>query len=267
MCDVTHNPLDSMPTVIAITNQKGGVGKTTSTTNLSYALAKRGHSVLAVDLDPQASLTIYSGKDPRVLEQQERTLYYALLGDKDLASLVLEGETYDIIPSSIRMASGESELITSPLVGPDLFRNKLRPIRDQYDYILIDCPPTLTLLAVNALAAADEVLIPVKTDYLSLMGIPYLLDSIKETRRKANQDLSILGVLPTMYNPNYNHDNEALEALKESVSHLRVFEPINKSTGYDKSTSQGKPTLQVLPDTPGARNYYTLADIIINNHE
>ena len=254
-----------MSTVIAIVNQKGGVGKTTTTVNLAYALSLMGKRVLAVDLDPQASLTIYAGLDVHALEKDKKTLYYALVEDEPAENLVTPAAHFDVLPNSIRLSGGEAELIASPLTGPTLLAEVLRPLRPRYDYVLIDCSPSLTLLTVNALAAAAEVLIPVKTDLLSLMGLVQLLESIDRTRRRANPTLKILGILPTLYNPGYNHDQEALETLK--ATGLRVFEPVRRSTVFDQATSEFRPTTESSPNHPGAQSYYLLARAIVEGEK
>ena len=254
-----------MTTVIAIVNQKGGVGKTTTTVNLAYALSKLRQRVLVVDLDPQASLTIYSGLDIRGLDEERKTLYHALLEDVPVENIIATTEHYHVIPSSIRLSTGEAKLVADPLTGPALLAGILKPIKDRYDYILIDCPPTLTLLTVNALGAANQVLIPVKTDFLSLMGLPLLLDSVANARKRANPDLEILGILPTMHSAHYSHNQEALAQLHAlGAQGVRVFEPINRSTGYDKAAAEYRATLDVAPNTPGAENYYKLAEVIVD---
>ena len=186
-----------MNTVIAIVNQKGGVGKTTTTVNLAFALSQLGQRVLVVDLDPQASLTVYAGLDVQALDAKRKTLYYGLVQDEPVENLITPTEHFDVLASSIRLSSGEAELVANPLAGPALLSNLIEPVKAEYDFVLIDCPPTLTLLTVNALAAADQVLIPVKTDFLSLMGLSLLLDSIKKSidgsgyRRAARRKRSI----------------------------------------------------------------------------
>ena len=251
-------------TVIAIANQKGGVGKTTTAVNLAYALAQQGQRVLVVDLDPQASLTIYAGLDVRELEKARKTLYYALVEDEPLETIITKAEHFDVAPSSIRLSTGEAQLLSDAHAGPTLLAGLLQPIKDRYDYVLIDCPPTLTLLTVNALAAADYVLIPVKTDFLSLMGLPLLLDSVEKTRRRANPNLQVLGVLPTMHT-HYAHNQEAIEQLRSlSENGIRLFEPIKRSTGYDKAAAEYRPVLDVAPQTPGAESYTLLAEDIIS---
>ena len=254
---------------LAIANQKGGVGKTTSAVNLGYLLANAGKRVLAMDCDPQASLTVYYGQDQRALEERQATLYYALLKDRPIEELVIPGRepgTPDLIPSSIRLATAEAELV-SLWDSAGVLREKLAPIVDRYDFILIDCPPTLTLLTVNALAAAQSVLIPVKTDYLSIMGIQLFLETVGKIQQKANRDLSVLGVLPTMFNPRASHDNEALAELHKTLEpEIRVFEPINRSTNFDKAAVESRPTVEILPETPGAQGYRSLAEVILSSH-
>jgi len=251
-----------MATIIAIANQKGGVAKTTSTINLGYALSERGKNVLVVDCDPQSSLTIYAGQDPRALEAEEKTLYYGLLKKKDLQDLIIPG-TPSLIPSSIQLASAEPELVNDWSSG-SVLKEKLSPITGLFDYILLDCPPTLTLLTVNALAAANFVLIPVKTDYLSIMGIPLLLKTVEKIQTRANPNLQVLGVLPTIFTERNSHDSACLAEIRGSLEpRIHVFEPIRRSTAFDKSAAEARPTLEMLPNTPGVQNYYQLADHII----
>jgi chromosome partitioning protein len=252
-----------MAYVIALANQKGGVGKTTATINLAYALTQQpGQRVLIVDVDPQASLTLYCGQDPRRLEAQEKTIYWGLRRNGvDLASLVISG-TADLLPASIQLAKAEQEFFQE-WDSVSILKEKLQPLRDQYDFILIDCPPTLTLLTVNALVAADAVIVPVKTDYLSIMGIPLLLETVENVRRRQNPYLEILGVLPTMYNQRNSHDNESLAEIRHSLEpNIHVFEPINRSTWYDRAAAEGRSTMELRPDTPGVSNYYQLAEYI-----
>lgn len=249
--------------IIALANQKGGVGKTTSTINLAYALSKKGKNILVIDMDPQASLTLYCGQDPRTLEARQQTIYWALQNDgQDPAALIISGNP-SLLPSSIQLSRAEAQFARE-WDSISILKDKIQPLRENYDIILIDSPPTLGLLTINVLTAADGVIIPVKTDYLSIMGIPLLLDTINDIRRRPNPHLKIIGILPTLFNIRASHDNEALAEIKKAFEpDIHVFEPINRSTAFDKSAAEGHSTLELLPNTPGVQNYYQLADAIL----
>lgn len=254
-----------MGNVLALANQKGGVGKTTSTINLAYALAQQGQRVLALDFDPQASLTLYFGYNPDELEEQSGTMYSALIGSAPLASLVI-GDNPALIPASISLADAEPELLVRIMQSSQkALREKLKTLRKDYDFILIDSPPSLGLLTINALVAADLVLIPVKTDNLSFHGVARLFQTIERIQADLNPALRVLGILPTQYNPRNVHDNEVLNAVRQALDgqDVRIFDPVNRSTAFDKATALGMPTIAASPGNPCVQPYRQVADALI----
>src|SRR5215218_2857706 len=257
-----------MAKVIAAANQKGGVGKTTTTVNLAHALVQKGQRVLCIDADPQSNLTTYLGFDPDMLEEEERTLYFALVKDKPLAAVTVLGNPA-LVPASIVLADAEIELAAKLLQLPYLvLRKRLVGVREQYDFILIDCMPSLGLLTANALAAADYVLIPSSTEYLSSKGIRLVLTStIVEVRDGINPQLQVLGVLPTLYDRRTSDDKLMLEGLSKGLSGLgvRVFEPVPALSAFNKASLEKNATVLRDPDSPGAQAYYQLAEEVIHH--
>jgi chromosome partitioning protein len=255
-----------MAEVITIVNMKGGVGKSTTAFNLSHALAAREKRVLAVDLDHQATLTYLFGQDERALEKAEKTLYYSIVKEKPLSSIILHS-TPSLIPSSIVLSTVDIDLMLSQNYTVNILRDRLQEVQNDFDFILLDCPPSLNILVSSALAIAQHVIIPVKTDVLSILGILLLLDRIEGIRMRSNHKLSILGILPTMYNGNLNNDKEALQSLKwiSEEKKIPLLDPIPRSTKYDKAATETIPVVLKSGDIPGVDVFHKLAEQIINH--
>jgi chromosome partitioning protein len=280
--NTNHTSIDpyAKTTIIAVANQKGGVAKTTSTINLATALTQAGYKVLVIDSDPQSSLSIVWGINPRRMQELDSaglTYYFGLVKNKPLIDLVIAGLANpanstpslspSLIPASIRLANAETEL-ASPFGTASILKEKLESLRGLFDVILIDCPPTLSLLTVNALTASDAVLIPVKTDFISVMGLTLLLDTVENVKRRANPTLEVLGILPTLFNASASHDAEVLRELKASVAHkqIQVFDPVHRSTAFDKANVESKSALELFPNTKGINQYTLVAQKIINTY-
>jgi len=230
---------------LAIANQKGGVGKTTTAASLARTLAGRDFRTLAVDMDPQASLTLYFNVDPRALENGRGSVFDVLTSDRAAGEVITAG-TPGLLPSSIRLASAEGDLMVG-WDGATRLKSALLPLNDDYDCMLIDCSPSLGILTVNALAAAHAVLIPVKTDYLSLMGVSLLFETVTKIRARLNPDLEVLGVLPTMYDQRNSHDRDVLEQLTRLLDgRCRLFDTVRRTTAFDQASVGGLDMLHGL---------------------
>jgi chromosome partitioning protein len=246
--------------VIALANQKGGVAKTTTTLNLGVALAERGKRVLAVDLDPQSNLTMSQGIDP---EDLDRTMFDVLVHKTPLEEVIQHREI-DVAASSIDLAG--AELALSSMIGRERALQKaLLPLRETYDFVLIDTPPSLGLLTINALTAADGVIVPVQCEYLSLRGLIQLENTLTMIRDNLNPDVRIRGILPTMFDGRTLHAREAVEILQENFGDL-VFETrIRKTIRYAEAPVKGTSVLKYDSKGTAARAYRDLAVEVLRN--
>ena len=244
--------------VIAIANQKGGVGKTTTTHNLGVALATKGKRVLLIDLDSQASLTISVGLEPL---EMKRTIVDVLKKDGVTISECIEqiSERLHIVASIIDLAPMEMELL-SRASREKILDRALNPVRDKYDFILVDCPPQLSILTINALSCADGVIIPVKTDYLAYRGLTQLQDSIQEIQELINPGLEVLGVVATLYEKRVTDDNEILSALKKEYNVLGV---IKRLAVAKKGIYDGLAVVEQAPSSEISVEYNAIADMMI----
>jgi chromosome partitioning protein len=251
--------------VIAIANQKGGVGKTTTTLNLAYALGEMGKRVLVIDADQQATATEGAGLDPITVQDERRGLEDVLFGETPIRDAIVSRGRFDILPCTIALAEAQIKILLDPDNGRYVLRERLETVQHQYDFVLIDCPPELALITVTALIAADQVLIPTKASRYDVRGIPLIIDTIAKIKRRQNPALSILGILPTMFNRGYAVEQQVLSDLRTLLGdRARVFPPIARSTEVDQATYAGELPIQVLPKSHSIGGYRTLAKEIVN---
>jgi chromosome partitioning protein len=245
--------------VISLANQKGGVAKTTTTLNLAVAFTEQGYRVLAVDLDPQGNLTMSQGMDPDSVEQ---SMFDVLVHQLPIGEVIRHVEV-DIAVSSIDLAG--AELALSSMIGRERALQKaLMPVRDRYDFILIDTPPSLGLLTINALTASDSVIVPVQCEYLSLRGLVQLETTLSMIRENLNPTVEIRGILPTMFDSRTLHGREAVEMLRENFGDLVFETKIRKTIRYAEAPVQGSSVLKYDPTGPAAEAYRALAKEVLN---
>jgi chromosome partitioning protein len=245
--------------VISFANQKGGVAKTTTTLNLGVAFQELGHRVLAVDLDPQGNLTMSQGMDPDTVD---RSMFDVLVHALSIKDVIHQAEV-DIAVSSIDLAG--AELALSSMIGRERALQKaLLPVRNDYDYILIDTPPSLGLLTINALTASDHVIVPVQCEYLSLRGLVQLEGTLQMIRENLNPSVEIRGILPTMFDGRTLHAKEAVEMLKENFGNLVFHTKIKKTIRYAEAPVQGSSVLKYDPSGSAAKAYRDLAKEVLN---
>lgn len=254
-----------MAKVVAIANQKGGVGKTTTAINFASSLAALEHKVLLIDADPQANATSGLGFDVKNIKT---SIYECLIDSKNPKDVILnsEIETLDLLPSHIDLVGAEIEMISLPN-REKMMKFMIEKIEKEYDFIIIDCSPSLGLLTVNALSASNTIIIPVQCEYFALEGLGKLLNTIKFIQGRLNPDLQIEGFLLTMYDSRLKLANQVVEEVKKHFQQM-VFETIiNRNVKLGEAPSFGKPILLYDVNSSGAVNYLTLAREFLQNNE
>ncbi|HHT73873.1 MAG TPA: ParA family protein [Firmicutes bacterium] len=254
-----------MAVVYVLANQKGGVGKTTSTYNLGVALADLGQRVLLVDLDPQGGLTFCAGYEP---EDLERTVYHCLLRNVPARDVILHNEFgVHILPANIDLSIAEFQLINAPARERRITKI-INEVRDDYDFVLIDSQPSLGLLTMNAMAAADRVIIPVSCEYLSVRGTIALLRLIGRVKGQLNSSLEVAGLLPTMFDSRTRHAREILQTLREEFPKLRLYpHVVTRSIRFAEAAAARVPIFETKFQVPGALAYRELARDLVKTFQ
>ncbi|MBQ0016907.1 MAG: ParA family protein [Bacteroidales bacterium] len=253
-----------MGKVIAIANQKGGVGKTTTATNLSAALAVLEHKVLLIDADPQANASSGVGINP---DEVEKSVYECILGQADVRECIVATDTpnLSLLPTRIDLVGAEIELVNVKQREYYLQR-AIAPIKDDYDFIFIDCSPSLGLITVNALTAADSVLIPIQCEYFALEGLGKLLNTVKIVQTRLNPQLSIEGLLMTMFDARLRLARQVVEDVRSHFKHMVFDTLIYRNTKLAEAPSYGKPVIMHDATCPGAVNYLNLASELLKRN-
>ena len=252
-----------MGRIIAVANQKGGVGKTTTSINLAACLAEKGKKVLAVDMDPQGNLTSGLGVDK---DSVEKSIYELIIGEVDIKEVINKEvlENLDIIPTSIDLSAAEIELI-----GVDdkeyILRNAIDQVKDQYDFVIIDCPPSLSMLTINAMTTADSVIVPIQCEYYALEGLSQLIHTVELVKDRLN--LEIEGVVFTMYDARTNLSLQVVENVKDNLQQNIYKTIIPRNIRLAEAPSYGLPINKYDPKSTGAESYMRLADEVIEREE
>ncbi len=256
------------PKIIAVANQKGGVGKTTTTINLAAALAERGKRVLVIDLDPQGNASTGLGI---ALDDREFTTYELLLEDIDLNEVILETQTKNlfIVPATVDLSSADLELLSNEKRS-FLLHDALRQTQMDtfnFDYILIDCPPSLNLLTVNAMIGAHSVLVPLQSEFFALEGLSQLMLTIREVRQSGNKNLRIEGIVLTMYDRRNNLSQQVEQDARDNLGDLVFKTIVPRNVRLSEAPSFAMPVLAYDTDSKGAKAYRDLADELIENNQ
>lgn len=249
------------PRIISIINQKGGVGKSTTAVNLAAALGELGKEVLIVDFDPQGNSTSGLGIEKEELEQ---CVYDALLNDVPAENLLIQANCNNVtvIPATIQLAGAEIELV-STMARETRLKELLEPVQENYDFVFIDCPPSLGLLTINALTAADSVLIPIQCEYYALEGVTKLLESMRMVKSKINKGLEVFGVLLTMYDSRTSLANQVVDEVKQYFGDKVFNTLIPRTVKISEAPSFGMSVIQYAPQNKGAQSYMELAEEVI----
>ena len=251
--------------IIAFVNQKGGVAKTTTCLNVAAALATKGKRVLLIDLDPQGNLTSSVGLNDL---DSYATTYELLTQNADIADIIIDNVNglYDVVPTDIRLALAEMELVTK-LGRESILKRQLQTIQDAYDYVLIDCPPNLGILTLNALTTCNEYIIPLQAEYLALKGLVMLQKTIEEVKQELNPGLSLSGVVLTMYDNRTNLSQEVLENITEFFTDKVFKTRIRKNVSLAEAPAMGNNIISYKRDSNGAKDYMALGMEIMEQED
>ena len=254
-----------MAKIIAIANQKGGVGKTTTAVNLSACLAYKGKKVLIIDIDPQGNTTSGLGIDKKKID---RSIYDVLINDEDIEATLLDTpiENLKLCPSNIQLAGAEIELV-SVISRETRIRSVVSEIRDKYDFIIIDCPPSLGLLTINSLTAADTILVPIQCEYYALEGLSQLMNTVKLVQKHLNPSLDVEGVVLTMFDARTNLSIQVVEEVKKYFRNKVYRTIIPRNVRLSEAPSYGLPIILYDPKSKGAECYLELAEEVIEYSE